>query len=67
MVYIVMGFSGCGKSTVARLLAKELDLNFYDADNFHPKENINKMSRPVLRFDRLAFSLLRIIVCLCEG
>ena len=30
-----MGVSGCGKSTIARQLAEELDWNFFDADNFH--------------------------------
>ena len=39
-----MGVSGCGKSTIARMLARELQVNFYDADNFHPRENISKMS-----------------------
>jgi carbohydrate kinase (thermoresistant glucokinase family) len=44
MIYIVMGVSGCGKSTVGALLGKELTLPFYDADDFHPTENINKMA-----------------------
>ncbi|MCP4143467.1 MAG: gluconokinase [Chloroflexi bacterium] len=39
-----MGVSGCGKSTIARLLAKKLDWDFYDADDFHPPENITKMA-----------------------
>ncbi len=38
-----MGVSGCGKSTVARLLAEELDWDFFDADDFHPPANIAKM------------------------
>ncbi|NQZ57201.1 MAG: gluconokinase [Lentisphaeraceae bacterium] len=44
MVYIVMGVSGCGKRTVGELLAKELQLPFYDGDNFHPQSNIDKMA-----------------------
>ena len=39
-----MGVSGCGKSTVGALLAKALARPFYDADDFHPVENINKMA-----------------------
>ena len=39
-----MGVSGCGKTTVGNLLAKRLGWNFYDADDFHPPENIAKMS-----------------------
>lgn len=44
MVYVVMGVSGCGKSTVGRGLAKELGVNFYDGDDFHPLENKHKMA-----------------------
>lgn len=44
MVCIVMGVSGCGKSTVGEQLAKQLGLPFYDADDFHSAANIAKMS-----------------------
>jgi 6-phosphogluconate dehydrogenase len=43
-VYVLMGVSGCGKSTVGKLLSDKLRLPFYDADNFHPKTNVEKMS-----------------------
>ncbi|HVK97982.1 MAG TPA: gluconokinase [Flavisolibacter sp.] len=43
MIYIVMGVSGCGKSTIGDLLAKKLELPFYDADDFHSQQNIAKM------------------------
>lgn len=43
MVYVVMGVSGCGKTTVGTLLANEKNIPFFDADDFHPKENIRKM------------------------
>lgn len=39
-----MGVSGCGKSTIGKLLAQELDIPFFDGDDFHPKANIKKMS-----------------------
>jgi gluconokinase len=42
-VVIVMGVAGCGKTTVGKSLAKHLGWDFYDADNFHPAENIAKM------------------------
>ena len=41
---VVMGVSGSGKTTVGQLLAKRLNVPFYDADDFHPPENIAKMS-----------------------
>lgn len=43
MIYIIMGVSGSGKSTIGKALAKELDIPFYDADDFHPQQNIDKM------------------------
>ena len=44
MVVIVMGVSGCGKSTVGEQLAPRFGLPYYDADDFHPAANIEKMS-----------------------
>lgn len=40
---IVIGVSGCGKSTVASILAKTLHVPFIEADDFHPEANIHKM------------------------
>jgi gluconokinase len=42
--FIVMGVSGCGKSSVGEALAKSLRWDFYDADDFHPLENVAKMA-----------------------
>lgn len=44
-VLVLMGVSGCGKSTTGALLAGRLGWPFRDADSFHPPENIAKMSR----------------------
>ena len=41
---IVMGVSGCGKSTIGQGIATNLKLKFYDGDGFHPKDNIEKMA-----------------------
>jgi len=41
---IVMGVSGCGKSSVGKLLAEKLGWDFYDADDFHPPVNVKKMA-----------------------
>jgi gluconokinase len=43
MVVVLMGVAGSGKTTVGRLLARELGWPFYDADDFHPAENLEKM------------------------
>ena len=40
---IVMGVSGCGKTTVGRALASRLNATFLDADDFHPEANVAKM------------------------
>jgi len=45
--FILMGVSGCGKTTVGKLLAQKLGWNFYDADDFHPPANIAKMAAGV--------------------
>lgn len=54
-LFVVMGVSGCGKSSIGKELAEALDLPFYDADDFHPKENIEKMKAgtPLNDQDRL--------------
>ena len=50
-ILIIMGVSGSGKSTIAKRLSMELGISFYDADDFHPIENINKMKRSVALTD----------------
>jgi gluconokinase len=47
MIVIVMGVTGSGKTSVRRLLAEQLGWEFADADNFHPRENVEKMERGV--------------------
>jgi len=43
MIVIVMGVVGAGKTTVGRMLAEQLGWEFADADDFHPKANIEKI------------------------
>lgn len=40
---LIMGVSGCGKSSVARNLSKQFALPFLEGDDFHPQANIDKM------------------------
>lgn len=42
-----MGVAGSGKTTVGKSLAKHLGWDFYDADDFHPPENIAKMTNGI--------------------
>jgi len=40
---VIMGVSGCGKSSVGAGLAARLGLNYRDGDDLHPPENVAKM------------------------
>jgi gluconokinase len=54
MIVVVMGVSGCGKSTVGEALAESLGWRFLDADDFHPPANVAKMAAgtPLVDEDR---------------
>jgi len=43
-VIVVMGVSGCGKSTVASMLAQALGLAYLEADELHASDNIARMA-----------------------
>src|SRR5437868_13275990 len=45
MVLIIFGVSGAGKTTVGKLLARQLDWKFIEADDLHSAANIDKMRR----------------------
>jgi gluconokinase/shikimate kinase len=44
VVLVVMGVSGCGKSTVAGLLAGQLGWDIEEGDDLHPPANVAKMA-----------------------
>lgn len=46
-IVVVMGISGSGKSTVGRQLAERLGWPFHDGDDFHPAQNVSKMSKGI--------------------
>jgi gluconokinase len=41
---VVMGVSGCGKTTVGEQLAAALGWSFAEGDRYHPQANIDKMA-----------------------
>ena len=45
MIWLVMGVTGSGKTTLGKALAERLKVPFYDADDFHPPGNREKLSR----------------------
>lgn len=45
MILILTGVAGSGKTTIGRALAHRLDVPFYDGDDFHPPQNVAKMTR----------------------
>jgi len=47
MHVVVMGVSATGKTTVGKHLAEELDCEFIEGDDLHPRQNIEKMSEGI--------------------
>lgn len=47
MICLIMGVSGSGKSTIGLRLSQRLGWRFYDGDDFHPPNNLLKMSRGI--------------------
>ena len=58
---VVMGVSGCGKSTVGALLAARLGVPFVDADDLHPQSNVAKMAAGVPLTDEDRWPWLRLV------
>lgn len=47
MIVILMGVSGCGKTTIGKQLAGRLGWAFVDGDNYHPVANRAKLSQGI--------------------
>jgi len=45
--FLIMGVSGSGKTRVGKSLAEHLGWDFYDADDFHPAANVEKMANGI--------------------
>lgn len=48
---VVMGVSGCGKTTVANALAERIDARMIEGDAFHPAHNVQKMQAGIALTD----------------
>merc|ERR1719369_1007618 len=42
-----MGVSGCGKTTVGQTISSQLEVQFYDGDDYHPTTSKDKMASNV--------------------
>lgn len=42
-LYVIMGVSGSGKSTIGARLARALEIEFVEGDDLHPAENVKRM------------------------
>lgn len=59
---VVMGVSGCGKSTIAQRIARAIgNAEFIDGDDLHPQVNIDKMSSGIPLQDKDRWPWLDII------
>ena len=56
--WVVMGVSGCGKSTVGQALARAVGVPFVEGDQFHSASNVAKMSDGVALTDADRFDWL---------
>jgi len=55
IVIYIMGVAGSGKTTIGKKLSAKTGYPFFDADDFHPQKNINKMKagQPLTDEDRI--------------
>ncbi len=67
MILVVMGVSGCGKTTVARALAEQLGWAFQEGDALHPPANVAKMSAGTPLTDADRWPWLHAIAAVIDG
>lgn len=49
---VVMGGTGCGKSSIGESLAEKLQLTFIDGDDYHPAENVSEVKQGIALTDQ---------------
>lgn len=47
MIVVVMGVCSSGKTVIGKMLAEKMGIAFYDGDDFHPPENVAKMTSQI--------------------
>jgi gluconokinase len=63
---VLMGVAGCGKTSVGKRLSELLGWPFFDGDDFHPEQNIAKMSQGIPLDDNDRFIWLSVLHDLIE-
>lgn len=46
-IYVLMGVSGCGKTSVGEAVAADLGFEFIEGDALHPPANVEKMAQGI--------------------
>ena len=59
----VTGVAGSGKTTVGRLVAESLSWRFFDADDCHPNDNVDKMRQGKALTDE---DRQKWLMCVCD-
>jgi gluconokinase len=60
-LYVVMGITGSGKSTVGASLAHKLGVDFVEGDDYHPPENVQRMASGIPLTDDDRAGWLRVL------
>jgi len=58
LAIVLMGVSGSGKTSIGQALSAELGWSFYDGDDYHSPENVEKMSQGIPLSDEDRFHWL---------
>jgi len=61
-VLIVMGVSGCGKTTIAKLLSEKLSIEFVEADDFHSQQSKDHMAKGLPLTDEMREPWIKALV-----
>ncbi|MES2969730.1 MAG: gluconokinase [Pseudomonadota bacterium] len=64
---VVMGVSGCGKSTVGLALARRLGAGFLEGDSLHPADNIRAMTSGIALTDAMRLPWLEDVANALHG